>query len=118
MGWNDDELTTAAIALGAIGLGFAGFAALSKWEKKRRFHDALKTSLAEYGVDLVAAEVGRASNGGPTWFVTVNHPWEGVQSYQADFDPGTDLYAVVTLNDLIDRLVRVIPSPRPAWGMR
>ncbi|RME22432.1 MAG: hypothetical protein D6798_15790 [Deltaproteobacteria bacterium] len=114
---NDDDLAAAIIALGAIGLGIAGFAALSRWEKKKSFHEALRAGLGEHGVGLVAAEVGRADDGGPTWFVTVNHPRAGLQSYQADFDPGTDLYAASTLNDLIDRLIRAMPSTRPAWGM-
>jgi hypothetical protein len=116
MSWNDDDLDAAIIALGAIGLGIAGFAALSRWEKKKSFHAALKAGLAEHEVSLVAAEVGRGANGGPTWFVTVNHPWAGLQSYQADFNRGTELYTATTLNELIGRLVQAMPATSPVWG--
>jgi hypothetical protein len=112
----NDDLTTAIVALGALGLGVAGFAALSRWEKKRTFLDALRAGLEEHDVGLVAADVGRSEDGGPAWFVTVSHPWTGILSYHVDFDHGTDLYAAQTLNDLVDRLVRAMPAITPARG--
>ena len=112
----NDDLGAAIIALGAIGLGIAGFAALSKWEKKKRFRDALEAALAEHGVGLVAAEIGRSDLSGPAWFITINDPWTGLQSYHADYAPGTDLYSAATLDDLIERLLATMPDTDPAWG--
>jgi len=118
MAKNNDDLAAAILALGAIGIGIAGFAALSKWEQKKRFVEALTAALAEHGVGLVSAEVGRGSDDGPAWFVTVDHPWAGVglQSYNAVFANGTDLYAAATLDRLIERLLEAMPARRPAWG--
>lgn len=107
-----DNLGTAALALAAVGLGVAGFAALSSWKKKRGFYDALEAGLNDRGIDLVAAEVGRSDDDCPTWFVTVNSSKAGLQSFQADFDAGTDLYAASTLEVLLDTLIEAIASAR------
>jgi hypothetical protein len=115
MSRENDDLAAAILALGAIGLGIAGFAALSRWDQQRTFLEALKAGLADQGVGLVAAEVGRSTEGDPSWFVTVSHPVAGLLSYQADFDTGTDLHAAATLNDLIDRLRRAMPATT-LWG--
>jgi len=116
MGSKNDDLKNAMIALGAIGLGLAGFAALSEWEKRKRFTDALEAGLGEAGVGLVTAEVGRSAAGGPSWHVTVNHPWEGLLSYHADFPIGEDPYSADSLDQLIRRLVYTMPPASRVWG--
>ncbi|NOY25814.1 MAG: hypothetical protein GXP62_08055 [Oligoflexia bacterium] len=113
---SNNDLATAVSALGAIGLGLAGFAALSVWDQKKRFKGALEAALGEQGVGMVAAELGRSAGGGPAWFVTINHPWEGIQSYRADFDPGTDAYGAGTLNALIERLLQAMPPTERSWS--
>ncbi|MEZ4322504.1 MAG: hypothetical protein R3F61_33865 [Myxococcota bacterium] len=116
MGSKNEDLSNAMIALGAIGLGLAGFAALSEWEKRRQFREALEASLGQRGVGLVTAEVGRSASGGPSWHVTVNHPWNGLLSYHADFPSGADPYSADALDDLIGRLVYTMPPTRRGWG--
>ena len=111
----NDDLTTAIFALGAIGLGIAGFKALSKWDAKAKFLDALEGALADHGLSLVAAEVGRGTEGQPAWFVTVNRPRVGLGSYQASFPRETDLYSAKTLNQLLDRLLAAMKPDVPLW---
>ena len=112
----NDELGKALLALGAIGLGLAGFAALSAWERKSRFKDALAGCLEEYGVGLVDAELGKDESGNPVWYVTLNHPWDGILTYHADLAAGVDPYSASTLDDLLERLIRAIPPAEQAWG--
>lgn len=99
----DDTLVTALVALGAIGLGIGAFAALSSWEKRRRFNDALRKALERDGVGLIDAALARRS-GVPVWVVTVSSPWRGVQVYHAAFEAMDDPYSPQTLGVLIRRL--------------
>jgi len=110
----DDNLTTALVALGAIGLGIGAFAALSSWERRRRFNDALRKSLERDGVGLVDATLGRRSDV-PVWVVTVNAPWRGVGVYNAAFAAGTDPYSPQTLGSLVRRL-RAALAPEARVG--
>ena len=113
---DNDDLAAAIIALGAIGLGVAGFAALSARDQKKRFKQALEAGLSDYGVGLVSAELGRAASGGPSWIVTLNHPWQGLLSYHVDFRRGRNAYHANTLSEVIDRLLKTMPPTERNWG--
>ena len=53
------------VALGLLALGSSG-----RQERRRGFHDYLREALAEYGLHLVNAELGRRRQE-PVWVVTV-----------------------------------------------
>lgn len=103
-----DELKTAAVALGLLGLGVAGYFALSEYDRRRAFEAALRTALDERGGNFVSARLGRSDTGNPVWYVTVNHPWQGLTTYSAEFPVGTDAYSEATCHDLITRVVGTI----------
>ena len=108
------DLLAVLALLGAIALGAAGFAALSKSDQRKRFEAAIREALAEQGVGLVSAELGGRRDGGHIWYVTVNHPLAGVTQYRARFDEGDAPYAPTTLQALLDRLFRAMPSTERA----
>lgn len=105
----NDDVKAALVALGLVGLGAAGYIALSAYEQRRQFDRSLRSALAERGIGLVAAELGRSDANAPVWFVTVNDPWIGVQQYSVAFPGVEDPYHLDVLQQLIARLFAVMP---------
>lgn len=106
---DNDDLKAALVALGLLGLGAAGYMALSTYEKRLQFEVSLRKALGERGIGLVSAELGRNEASAPVWFVTVNHPWTGIQQYSLVFQANVDPYAIETLQALVRRLFGVMP---------
>ena len=100
----DQGLKTALVALGAIGLGLAGYVALSSRDKRKKFKEALRATLEEQQIGFVSADLARGASNAPIWHVTIDHPSMGIQRYYADFPLDTEPYSADTLNALLDRL--------------
>lgn len=112
---NNDELTNALLAIGAVGLGLAGAAAISAHQQRRRsFRSGLDQWAADNVLEIVSAELGR-SGGQPTWFVTIKLPNGAIASYNATLTQDQSGYADRTLMDLINRLGSAIHRDY-GWG--
>lgn len=97
-------------ALAAIGLKPAIYAGMTGASRRQAFQDALGQWLADKGVERVNSSFGRL-NGAPIWWVTVNHPNGGIERYNVGFEKGADAYSQETLNELLQRLSRVMQLP-------
>ncbi len=74
---DEEDLKKALAALAVIGIGYAAFKTLDDSAQRRRFKEALSGTLAQQGIGLVEATIGRAQ-GRRFWRVTYNHPWVGI----------------------------------------
>jgi hypothetical protein len=101
---DDDSWAYAIAALAAIGLGLAGYLALSAEQRRRAFREALRQALEANHIGFVESNLARV-NDAPAWLVTINHPRTGIARYRVAFPSTTEPYSQSTLNAVIERLL-------------